>query len=178
MSEIFAQYLLATPLSRLALVAVLIMGFLVAAPIASWWGWNVWGTRLALWGLGGALIPTFVYRVGTLDAGVDLTSVETCISTVSEVWLDPNSIANLLLLVPFGVGLLLASRSVLLSVVSVVALGVAIEVGQQVTGLGACERGDLIRNVGGALAAIAVTELILGATRRRSTASTAVPHRS
>ena len=177
MSEIFAQYLLATPLSRLALVLVLVVGFLVAAPIAARLRWNTWGTRLALWGLGGALIPTFVYRIGTLDAGVDLKAADTCLNQVSEAWLDPNSIANLLLLTPFAVGLLLASRSLLLTLGSVLALAVAIEIGQQVTGLGACERGDLIRNVGGALIAVGITELALRATHRPTRDVRAVPHR-
>lgn len=178
MSEIFAQYLLARPLSRLALVLVVVVGFLVAGPIARRLHWNVWGTRVALWGLGGALIPTFVYRIGTFDAGIDLGAADTCLSSVSDVWLDANSIANALLLVPFAVGLLVASRSWLLTVGSVVALGLAIEVGQQITRLGACERGDLIRNVGGALIAVGVTELVLRATRRPTPVAAAVPHRS
>ena len=51
MSEIFAQYLLATPLSRLALVLVLVVGFLVAAPIAARLRWNTWGpgSRCGVW---------------------------------------------------------------------------------------------------------------------------------
>lgn len=178
MRDILGEYLLGSPLSRLAVVAVLLVGFLGAVPLAAALRWNVWGTRIALWGFGGALIPTFVHRIGMLDAGVDLGAVGTCLDSISPTWLDPSSIANLLLLVPFGVGLLLASRSVMLAALAVIVVGLGIEIGQQVTGLGACERGDLIRNVGGALVAVAVTELAIQATRRHAPAEAVVPHRS
>lgn len=177
MLEVLTDNLFGSPLSRLAVVLVLLVGFLAAAPLATRLRWNVWGTRLALWGLGGAVIPTFVHRVGMLDAGVDLGAAGTCIDTISPAWLDPSSIANLVLLVPFGVGLLLASRSPLLTISAVVALGLMIEIGQQVTGLGACERGDLVRNIGGALVAVVITEVAVQATRRREPAAATVPHR-
>lgn len=177
MQGIVTQYLIGTPLSRLALVLVAIVGFLVAVPLSDALGWNRWATRLTLWGLGGALIPTFVYRLGSNDVGLDVRAANDCLSAISPTWLDPDSVANLLLLVPFGVGLALASRSALLAGGGVVALGLAIEIGQQVTGLGACERGDLVRNIGGGLVAVGLTALIRRARSRPRPVPGAVPHR-
>lgn len=170
------EHLLGTPLSRLALVLVLLVGFLAAVPLAAVLGWGRWGTTLALWGLGGALIPTFVERVGAYDIRFLPGAANECLPDVSPSWLDPDSLGNLALLVPFAVGLVVASRSLVIATVSVACLGVAIEVGQQVTALGACERGDLIRNIGGGLIAAVLTWAALRATTPRSLDAESVPH--
>lgn len=154
------EYFFGSPQSRLALLLVLVVGLIATVPLARFLGWNRWGTLIAVWGLGGALIPTFVTRIGSLDAVIDVRAADDCISAISGDWLEPESLGNVLLLVPFGVGLVVASRSLVLALESIAALGLAIEIGQQVTGLGACERGDLIRNIGGGVAAVVIAWLV------------------
>ncbi len=142
-----------TPELRFAFLAVLVIGLVAARPLSTLLRWDLWGTAVTLWGLGGALIPTFVSRLGYYDLRLDLSSGCTA---GTDLWISEDSLLNLLLLAPFGVGVVWASRSALVGVVAVVTLGVGIEVGQAVSGLGACERGDLVRNVLGGLAAVGV----------------------
>ncbi|MFN8125925.1 MAG: hypothetical protein U0R64_05390 [Candidatus Nanopelagicales bacterium] len=151
-----ASWYFRTPESWLTLALVAVVGYAVAGPIARSSGWNVWGTRVALWGLGGALVPTFVARLGYYDLHLDLAAG--C-SPVLEDWVSVNSLLNLALLVPLGAGLAWASRSLLVSAAGVVTVAVAIEVGQALSGLGACERGDFLRNALGGLAAAALVRL-------------------
>ncbi len=175
MPGLLENYLLGTPLTRLALVLVVLLGFLLGGPIADHLGWNKWATRLTLWGLGGSLIPTFVFRIGLFDITWDVRAVNDCLSTIAPSRTDPDSLANLLLLVPFAIGLTWASRSGWVGAGGVMLLGLAIEVGQQVTGLGACERGDLVRNIGGGLVAVGITSAIRWARSRPRSATATAP---
>lgn len=143
-----------TPEARGATLAVLVLGYLAAGPLSRRLRWNLWGTTVAVWGLGGALVPTFVSRLGYYDLRVDWSAG--C-SAGTDQWLTEDSLLNLLLLVPFGVGLVWASRSALVGVAGVVTVAVAVEIGQAVSGLGTCEGADLLRNTLGGLIAVALT---------------------
>ena len=142
-----------TPEARLAVLAVLTLGPVLAWPLAHWLHWNLWGTVLVVWGLGGALVPTFVSRLGYYDLRLDWSAG--C-APGTDQWATEDSLLNLMLLVPFGVGLVWASRSALVGVIGVITVAVGIEIGQAISGLGSCERGDLVRNALGGLLAVAM----------------------
>jgi hypothetical protein len=145
----------ATPLSRAAALAILLLGWPLGAILAGLTGWRVWGSRLVLWGLGLALVVTFVSRVGFYDIALNMQAVNVCVGGITRNWAQPEEFLNLLLLAPLGAGLVMASRNIATSLALVALVAVGIEVGQSVTGLGACERGDMVRNVvGGAAAAL------------------------
>lgn len=116
-----------------------------------------WGARLAVWGLGGALIVTFVSRLGFYDVIVDpLGYPAACLEHPASGWGTPESLLNLLLLVPFAVGVWLCCHRLAWAMVGVLVVAVGIELGQAVSGLGSCQPVDVVRNTLGAWIALSV----------------------
>jgi glycopeptide antibiotics resistance protein len=147
----------ATTLSRAAGIAVLLLGIPLGSIMARLTAWRAWGCVLVVWGLGLALLVTFVSRIGFYDFSPDLQAINACVGGITRDWAQPEEFLNLMLLMPLGAGLAIASRSLPTSAASVVLVAVGIELGQSVTGLGTCERGDMVRNTAGGVAAAAVT---------------------
>lgn len=155
------EWMLRTPVSRAALLLVVLLALILGGTIADRLGWRRWGTRLALAGFGAALVPTFVSRIGYYDFSVNLRAIDDCLGGISQDWAAPEGVLNLVLLAPTAIGLVVASRNYPLSATLVVAVAIGIELGQSVTGLGVCQRGDMVRNGLGGLIAVGATWLVV-----------------
>jgi hypothetical protein len=102
--------------STAGIVLALVAGVLLARrPVARLLRWSWLGSVCAMCGLGAALSLTFANRLGRLDAGWDPQLIRVCLSGPASAWFEPEGILNLVLLVPFGIGLYLASRNGTLS---------------------------------------------------------------
>ncbi|MCH9816002.1 MAG: VanZ family protein [Actinomycetia bacterium] len=144
---------------QVAICVFFLAGLALGPPLARRLGWRPSGTVLAIWGLGGALSVTFISRIGRHDFVLDPATVGQCLSGLSKPWLSPDSVLNLVMLLPLGAGLMLASRRYSVAITGVVALAVWIELSQGLSGLGACERGDIVRNTIGGLVGLALVRL-------------------
>jgi VanZ like family len=156
----YVEWMLRTPISRAALLMAVVGGLLVGWWVADRLGWRRFGTTLAIVGLGSALVATFVSRIGYYDFHLNWRAINDCVGGITASWVDPEGVLNLLLLVPFGVGMMLATRSLSLAVTNVAVTAVGIELAQAVSGLGVCQRGDMVRNSVGGLIAVLVTFLV------------------
>jgi hypothetical protein len=157
----YAFALLRVPAVQLALLLTLVVGILLARPVARVLRWSWLGSVCAMWGLGAALTVTFAGRLGRLDAGWDPQLIRVCLSGPASAWFEPEGILNLVLLVPFGIGLYLASRNGTLSSAIIVITALSIEALQAITGLGLCQPSDVLRNVIGGLAGVGVGWLLI-----------------
>jgi len=114
-----------------------------------------------MWGLGAAISVTFAGRVGRLDAVWEPALIRACLSGPDSSWFAAEGILNLVLLVPFGFGLYLASRNGTLSSAVVVITALSIESLQAITGLGLCQPSDALRNAIGGLAGVGIGWLLI-----------------
>jgi hypothetical protein len=101
--------------STAGIVPALVAGVLLARPVARVLRWSWLGSVCAMWGLGAALSLAFAGRLGRLDAGWDPQLIRVCLSGPTSAWFEAEGILNLVLLVPFGIGLHLASHNGTLS---------------------------------------------------------------
>ena len=160
---------------QLALIATVVIGFALAGPISARLNWSKPGTMFALWGLGGALSVTFVNRLGRKDLVWEPEVIGQCLGGITRDWTGSEALLNVLLLVPLGFGIAWASRSFLLGTTVVVATAIWIELLQGVTGLGGCERGDIVRNVAGGLVGVLIGWVVAKATGDRGHARPNMP---
>ncbi len=160
------RWTFANPVSGLFLALTIASAWILAPWVARRLNWGQAGTRIMLFGAGLSLIPTIVARVGTRDLGLHPRAVDICGTGFSRPWLDPAEVLNVLLLVPFAVGITLASRSLLVAVPAILLLSVAIERAQAVTALGQCDQEDSVRYFLGGAAAAAATYLVLRVRQR------------
>ena len=144
---------------QVAICIFLFLGLVLGPPLARALDWRPSGTILAIWGLGGALSVTFISRIGRNDFMLDPATVGQCLSGLTKPWLSADSVLNLVMLLPLGAGLMLASRRYSVALTGVVAVSVGIELMQAISGLGACERGDIVRNTIGGVVGIALVRL-------------------
>lgn len=155
--------------TALALIFVAVGGLLFFVPLARLFGWSRLPTLIALWGFGGALVVTVANRVTREPITWNWRALNDCVGGISRDWAGAEAILNVLLLVPFAVGLTLASRSFLLTAALVVATSVGIELFQAGTALGTCERGDIVRNIVGGVLAAAITWVVAPPVRPGAT---------
>lgn len=158
---LYANALLRNPATRVGLAVTFVLSALLTIPIARRLGWSTFGTGLSLVGLGGAISVTLVNRIWRMGVNWDLDAVSQCLSRAAD---SPDPIEarlNLVLLVPLGLGIYLASRRIVLSAAVVVVVSVLLESLQAFSGLGQCQPSDVLRNATGGLAAVALGWLII-----------------
>lgn len=155
-SDPFVDMVLSEGRGPFALLVMFGVSALLAPPIARRFGWSTVGTGLSLAAFGATIAGTFVIRLGRQDLVVDSDALRQCLVWTTSAWGIRDSFVNLLLLAPLGFGLYLASGSKLRSTSAVLITALLIESGQAVTRLGVCQPEDVLRNVLGGFAGVAL----------------------
>lgn len=146
-----------TPSLRLLFPIILVLSYFLGKPVAKKLGWQKWGTRLTLASLGSILIVTFVSRIGYYDLSLNRLY---CDNTISGSWFTPETILNLVLTIPLGIGLYAATHALKTSIFLILVTVVLIEFGQAISGLGSCQDGDILRNSIGGVFGIVLCYLV------------------
>lgn len=170
----FVRWSLGNPLSYLMLLFAIGAAAALGPVLARRLSWDLPGTRLAIVGLGIAVVPTVVVRIGHRPMIWDPSAVISCGTGIVQPWTDPLEVLNLLLLVPFAAGLTWASRNLWLATLGTIALAAALEPVQAATGLGQCDAEDTLRYLLGGATAVAAAYAATRA-RRRSSVGAAEP---
>ncbi|NQU36786.1 MAG: VanZ family protein [Actinobacteria bacterium] len=157
----YALALLRIPAVQLTLLLTIVAGAVLAKPVARLLRWSWLGSMLAMWGLGAAIAVTLVGRLGRADAIWDPALIRVCISGPTSSLLAPEGLLNLVLLLPLGIGLYLASHNGVLSSAIVVVTALTIESLQAITGLGLCQPSDALRNALGGLIGVWIGWLLI-----------------
>lgn len=151
-----ASWLLSSPAVVLSTLVVWGAVGIVAGSIAHQLRWGAFRTTMSLLAAAGLAVAVSVTLLERLRFGPPgPLYVRSCEAGSTLLATDVDAVLNWLPLVPLGFFLALASRRPMLTAVTVAGVAVGIEATQAVTGLGACQESDVIRNAAGGLAAVA-----------------------